>query len=181
MSGPSDDTGAVLHKHRRRRDFTQTQNATIRDAGMSLKATGLLVYLLSLPDGSSVGSREISARKPDGRHSVMTAFRELKELGYVEQSRVRGTNGKFVTITHVHEVSPGAKTEPGPGAVTQPGAWRENPTPENRAASSTKRNTNIKDTGSVIRCGGCGTDVPLAEVLEHELLCDGCVDTEAAS
>ncbi len=170
----ADDSGAVLHKHRKRRDFTQAQNVTIRDAGLSLKATGLLVYLLSLPDGAPVGSRDIAARKPDGRHSVMTAYTELKQAGYVDQSRVRGTDGRYKTVTHVFEVVPGAKSEPGPGAETGPGTWRDSPTPENRAAK--KSNTKIKETGSVIRCGGCGIDVPLADVLEHELLCDGCTD-----
>lgn len=142
----SDDRGAVLHKHRNRRDFTQIQNSTIRDPNLSLKAGGLLAYLLSLPDGAPCGSREIEEKKPDGRYSVMTAYDELKAAGYVRQTVTRSITGQFETTTHVFEVPPGAETAPGtgkdgpqpsgskPGAGTATGTGRGNPTRTGRGS-----------------------------------------------
>lgn len=156
-----DDTGAVLHKHPKRREFTQAQNATIRDPHLSLKATGLLLYLLSLPQGAPVGSREIAKSKPDGRHAIMSAFRELKDLGYVEQSSIRGTDGKFLTVTHVFEVAPGAETAPGPGSGN-----RSAPGRENRAISLREKDP-LKRKGDRLVC--CGISFPDVDAYSDHL------------
>lgn len=139
----SDEPISVLHRHPKKRDFVQVENSTVRDPRLSLKATGLLVYLISLRQGSPIGSRVISRRKPEGRSAIMSAFRELRELGYIEQESHRRDDGTFVTRTHVYEVPPGSETAPGFG---QPGSGY--PGSENRPISLSESKTNDEDRGS---------------------------------
>lgn len=145
---------SVLHKHPKKRDFVQVENSTVRDPRLSLKATGLLVYLISLRQGSPIGSRVISRRKPEGRSAIMSAFRELRDLGYIEQESHRREDGTFVTRTHVYEVPPGSETAPGFGQL-----WSGYPGSENRAISLSESKTNDEDRKFFV-CPDC------AEVLE---------------
>jgi len=168
-----DEPISVLHKHTHRKGFVQVQNSTVRDPRLSFKATGLLCYLLSLPQGAPIGSRVLAQRKPDGRSAIMSAFKELRDHGYVDQKSRRREDGTFHTVTHVYEVPPGTKTGPGFGS---PGS--DNPGSENRPISLTESKTKRQRGVSVIMCGGCGEMVPLSTVYEHELLCEGCFDGE---
>ena len=136
----SDEPTSILHKHPKKRGYVQVENSTVRDPRLSLKATGLLVYLISLRQGSPIGSRVIATRKPEGRAAIMAAFRELRELGYVKQESYRRTDGTFVTTTHVYEVPPGSETAPG---FSQPGSGY--PGSENRPISLTESKTTDKD------------------------------------
>jgi len=148
----SDNTDpiSVLHKHPKKKGYTQVENSTIRDPRLSLKATGLLVYLISLKQGSPIGSRVIAKRKPEGRAAIMSAFKELRDLGYVDQSSVRKADGTFTTVTHVYEVPPGSETAPGFG---QPGSGY--PGSENRPTSLSESKTNDEDKGSFFVCPEC--------------------------
>lgn len=166
---------SILHKHPKKRGFVQVENSTVRDPRLSLKATGLLIYLVSLPQGSPVGSRVISARKPDGRSSIMTAFRELRDLGYVEQKTTRKPDGTFTTVTHVYEVPPGAVSEPGRGYPTP-----DDPTTVNRATSLTENKTGREEEGSIV-CPLCADMLPTFDDYQvHRETCDDDGFTSAA-
>lgn len=110
MAGPS-----VIVRVAKEGNFTQIENATLRDERLSFRATGLLAYLLSLPDGSSVDSRALVARKTEGRDAIQTAYRELVDLGYVHRRRRRvADTGEFTTTTYVLEVPDEKWVPPGP-------------------------------------------------------------------
>ena len=147
MAEDSTDPISVLHKHPKKRGFVQVENSTVRDPRLSLKATGLLIYLISLPQGSPIGSRVLARRKPDGRAAIMTAFKELRDHGYVDQRSHRGPDGKFTTTTHVYEVPPGQEIEPGTGSGF-PGS-------ENRAISLTESKTGEKEDRISFVCRFC--------------------------
>lgn len=157
------DPISVLHKHPKKRGFVQVENSTVRDPRLSLKATGLLVYLISLPQGSAIGSRVISQKKPEGRSAIMSAFKELRDYGYVSQQKTRKADGTFVTVTHVYEVPPGAKTEPG----------SDYPTTENRAISLTESKTERDKEDRTIVCPLCAEVVANFEAYqEHRETCE---------
>jgi hypothetical protein len=154
MTDDSTDPISVLHKHPKSRGFLQVENSTVRDPRLSLKATGLLVYLMSLQQGQPIGSRVIAEKKPDGRSAIMAAFKELRTFGYVEQESHRREDGTFTTTTHVYEVPPGAKTEPGFGL---PGS--DNPGSENRAISLTESKTERQRAERIsLVCRECGQE-----------------------
>ncbi|MFE4419784.1 hypothetical protein [Streptomyces sp. NPDC056817] len=74
---------------------------------------GLLVRLLSLPDGSGATVEKITALVPNGRRTVAKAMNELIEAGYVKRAKVQDPeSGRWVTITSVTDSpdSPGSPT-----------------------------------------------------------------------
>lgn len=87
----------VVLRRRHRRHFTTLDNDLIRDSRLSWKATGLLVYLLSLSDAYKLHISRLSTQKLDGREATMSAIRELQRAGYVTIEQSRGTEGRFGT------------------------------------------------------------------------------------
>ena len=133
--------------------FTVIDNEPLRDARLSWKATGLLAYLLSLPDGWEVKGRELANRKTDGRDSVFAGMKELEELGYIERVSERAANGTLRTVTIVREkpVSPGQTEsglsesgstesgEPGPLVKTQQGSTQGGKTHQSQDLAARER------------------------------------------
>ena len=106
---------SVLRVHRHKRDFTITANATPRNQQLSLRARGLLWFLLSQPDGYPVNAAEMARemaevrdeRAPavkEGREAVETAVRELVLYGYLRRRREQNRLGQWITYTDVFEV-----------------------------------------------------------------------------
>ncbi|MFE4716220.1 helix-turn-helix domain-containing protein [Streptomyces sp. NPDC056728] len=84
------------------RGYVQVPNAIARHGNLSLEAVGLLVRLLSLPDGSGATVEKITDRVPNGRRTVSKAMNELIEAGYVKRARLQDPEtGRWVTITTV--------------------------------------------------------------------------------
>ena len=86
----------IYRKHIKDRPFTCIENDTIKDPDLSWKATGLLVYLLSLPADWSVNNSDLQQRKIDGVGAVKSAMKELQRAGYVIREKERSDDG---TIT----------------------------------------------------------------------------------
>ena len=70
-------------------------NSTITDKTISLKAKGLLAYLISKPDNWYVSFPDLAACSTDGIKSVRSAIKELISAGYLEKSQFRNDNGQF--------------------------------------------------------------------------------------
>ncbi|WP_328288142.1 conserved phage C-terminal domain-containing protein [Lactococcus petauri] len=78
-------------------NFTILSNEFLRDENLSLKAKGLLSYILSLPDDWKIYFEEISQHHKDGESVVKKSWKELEENGYARTSRVIDPNSKRVT------------------------------------------------------------------------------------
>jgi hypothetical protein len=78
-------------------NFTQISNEVLLDERLSFKARGILALLLSRPKNWKIYIDEIVERSDlDGKHSVRTGFKELKEFGYLELVKVwSNETGKF--------------------------------------------------------------------------------------
>jgi hypothetical protein len=97
---------ASILRHRRRSNFTVLPCKTIRDSRLSFRATGLLAFLLSLPDGTPVSSTKLGVDRPEGRDAIQTAFRELRTAGYVAQHKEQLPDGRWVTVTEITDEPP---------------------------------------------------------------------------
>lgn len=97
----------IFKVHREQRDrWTQVLNDTVRDGSLSFRATGLLVYLLSLPEDWKINYEHIASVKTEGRDAVITAFDELRKAGYITKEIGRDEGGKITgTIWHVFETA----------------------------------------------------------------------------
>ena len=85
-----------------RKSYTKICNDVLRNKSLSLKARGLLCYLLSLPDEWNVNLAHLETiSDKDGRTSVISGMRELKQGGYLVRS-IERDNG--VIVRHVWTV-----------------------------------------------------------------------------
>lgn len=92
----------ILHKHQRQ-TYTIVDNEALRDPKLSWRATGMLAYLLSLPDNWNVNIEDLTRRKTDGRTAARSTLQELKDAGYVVLEETRDERGQFHRVLHVHE------------------------------------------------------------------------------
>ena len=77
-------------------NFTILNNEFLRDESLSLKAKGLLSYILSLPDDWKIYFEEVSQHQTDSEGIVKKAWRELEEQGYARTTRVIDKDTKKV-------------------------------------------------------------------------------------
>ena len=81
-------------------NFTVINNEFIFNKDMSLKAKGLLCHLLALPSDWVLYVEEVANWHTDGKGSIYTAFKELKNGGYVERV-VKREKGKIVSHEYI--------------------------------------------------------------------------------
>lgn len=100
----------VRHKHES--DFLILPNATVRDQRLSYLARGILVEILSRPDGWETTADRLveQARlhrgetRGEGRRAIRAAFTELEACGYMHRVRTRTEKGRFTTVVYVTDV-----------------------------------------------------------------------------
>lgn len=106
---------SVIIRRRVRRDFTTLPNDVIRDPRLSWKATGLLVYVLSLPEDFRLNLRYLTKLKPTGRDGTRAGLKELETTGYLKIRKQRNA-GRFACV--IWEVTDSPVTSASGGTVT---------------------------------------------------------------
>ena len=129
------------------RDYTVMANHHLRDKALSLKAKGLLSYMLSLPEDWNYTLSGLATSCRDGLDSVRQAVSELETHGYVVRSRIRDARGRLRDTEYVVYESPvpvkPALDAPIEAKPAQEEPVLENPTLENPALGNpTLLNTN---------------------------------------
>jgi len=81
----------------RKRDpgYTQVCNDIINETGLSWKAKGILIYLLSKPDGWTVRENDIVKHSADGLKATKAGIKELINQGYMFRRKIRDDKGKY--------------------------------------------------------------------------------------
>lgn len=82
------------------KNFTQISNSALRRKELSLKARGLLAYMLSFSDEWDFSVSHIVRESGEREKSVRAALSELEAAGYVRHSPIRSEEGKFVTVRY---------------------------------------------------------------------------------
>lgn len=124
-----------------RRGWTAIPNKAMEDGEVTLRARGLLAYLLSRPPGWETDSdslaRSAHARR-EGRDAIQSALRDLEHHGYLTRHRNQDARGRWSTTVFVHDEPVAApdrttlkrRPQPVENAVDSPvdGLWRTDPT-----------------------------------------------------
>ena len=110
----------IVRSHRKT-NFTIISNMGMDDTRLSLKAKGLLAYLLTKPDNWQVNDRHLSSIGPDGRSAIQAALKELEATRYLVREKYQDEKGQWLWRSTVYD-------EP----------WTENPATENQHESSVK-------------------------------------------
>lgn len=73
----------------------------LNDSRLSLRAKGLLCFLLSKPDNWYINTREIVSSSSNGIQSVWSTIKELVKFGYMYKHRFRSGNGAFHSYNYL--------------------------------------------------------------------------------
>lgn len=85
--------------------FTAIPNAMLHNKELSWKARGLLCYLLSLSPEWTIYKKDLKNRAPDGYDSMISAFNELMNAGYIDES-INREGGMFSSVDYIIYDSP---------------------------------------------------------------------------
>ncbi|GEO64440.1 helix-turn-helix domain-containing protein [Companilactobacillus nantensis] len=85
----------AIVRGKRKTNFTIIGNTGLKDKRLSLKAKGLLAYMLSLPDDWVFYETELMDHSKDGRDAIRSALKELEKSGYLIRHQKREDSGKF--------------------------------------------------------------------------------------
>ena len=93
--------------------FVQISNAAAQDRRLSLRARGILLFILSLPPDHHFTSEWLGTQVLEGRDAIRSALRELETCGYYRRTRRSNGRGQW---TWEQVISDSPLTEPaGPG------------------------------------------------------------------
>ena len=87
-------------------NYTVMSNYHLQDKKLSLKAKGLLSYMLSLSDDWDYSLKGLTIGCKDGLDNVRTAVLELEEHGYVRRQKVRNARGQIIDYDYQVYESP---------------------------------------------------------------------------
>ena len=98
-------SGATILRKRVKSGFVAVPNETSRDDKLSFKAVGVLVHMLSLPDGARISADLLAGagEGKEGRSAVLSALQELRQAGYYRTVKERGPDGRLFTVVEVSD------------------------------------------------------------------------------
>ena len=89
---------------KRKRAFTQVDNEIVNNSALSFQAKGMLLYLLSKPDGWKFYEDDLVKRSSNGKTSVRSTIKELLEVGYlIRGERFRDEKGHLKGYSYIVE------------------------------------------------------------------------------
>jgi hypothetical protein len=91
-----------LAKYQTDDPFTRVPNSAINDTRLDLKARGLLLLMLSKPDGWTFRERSLAKQAGVGRDQLRGAMQRLVDAGYVIR-RWESVDGRPVPVTEVYD------------------------------------------------------------------------------
>ena len=126
-------------------NFTQLSNELLQDPTLSLKAKGLMAYMLSVPEDWDYSIAGLAVKCKDGKSSIRSAMDELIEAGYVTRSLVHGEGGLFGGYEYVvHEEPQPSSEKPTTEKPTTEKPSTEKPSTEKPSSENrTEQNNNI--------------------------------------
>ena len=128
------------------KQFTTICNSCIFDGRLTLKAKGLLITMLALPEDWNYSIAGIVSIVKEGESAIRAALKELKEYGYVNVSRIIDDKGKVVDWQYdIHESPVSCNQDTDYPVVENPHV--DNPVVENQAIQNTnKQSTDVLNT-----------------------------------
>ena len=77
------------------KDYTIMSNHHLRDKNLSLKAKGLLSFMLSLPENWDYSINGLVAVSKEGKKAIRAAIKELEDTHYLKRERTQYDKGRF--------------------------------------------------------------------------------------
>ena len=131
----------AIFRIEKKNNYTVMSNHHLVNKELSLKAKGLMSYMLTRPDDWDFTLVDLAKRNKECRDTIGDIVKELEKFGYVERHRIRDSKGHFQETEYiVHE-------EPMRKKPTLDNSALDNPAQENSALLNTEKlNTEIPNT-----------------------------------
>ena len=94
---------SIIRSPRPDSHFAVFTNDVIRDTRLSYKARGILLELLSRPDNWRISADSLAASGIDGRESILSGLKELRDVGYIVTTRIQDEKGRWTTESVVYD------------------------------------------------------------------------------
>jgi len=94
---------AIVRAKRPVNHFTIISNEVLRDSRLSFKARGLLACILSRPDNWRTTADSLAKESKEGRTAILSGLQELKDIGYMIQTKHRDEKGKWAWESTVYD------------------------------------------------------------------------------
>ena len=75
--------------------FTIVNNEILRNKKLGMKERGLLITLISLPDGWNFSVQGLVSILPEGKTAIQAGIHKLEEMGYIRRTLAKEENGHF--------------------------------------------------------------------------------------
>ena len=98
-----------LAKYQTDDPFTRVPNSAVNDSRLDLKARGLLLLMLSKPDGWTFRERHLASVAGVGRDQLRAAMQTLIDTGYVVRTRESVDGKPPICVTRVYDMPQAAK------------------------------------------------------------------------
>ena len=86
----------AIIRNKNKEKYTVVDSAILKNKNLSLKARGMLLTLLSLPDDWEFSENGLETLFCDGLTAIKTALKELEKNGYLQRKQIRDNKGKFL-------------------------------------------------------------------------------------
>ncbi len=127
-------------------NYTVMSNYHLRDKRLTLKAKGLLCYILSLPDDWDYTLDGLKAKHPDGKTAIRSCINNLEKAGYLRRRQTVNSNGQFSKNEYFVYEKPISES-PSSGFPTTVNPTTDYPSTEKPISENqTQLNTNIQNT-----------------------------------
>lgn len=83
--------------------YTIISNDVLRDQNLSYRARGILASILSRPDNWRTDADSLARESKEGRTSILTALKELEQVGYLQRKKYQNEKGHWVTESLVFD------------------------------------------------------------------------------
>lgn len=129
-------------------NFSIVSNSIIRDTRLSLKARGLLILMLSLPDCWQFSVKGLATLSGEGNDSIRGGIKELEEVSYLSRKRKHLPNGRLGEMEYtLYEQAQPKEEKPASDLPTLENPTQEKPIQEKPTqANPTLLSTNIINT-----------------------------------
>lgn len=96
----------IYRKERVPGQFVSVDKEYIYDYRLSMKAKGIMTYILSRPDDWQFYVTEIVKNTKDSKDAISTGIKELMDCGYIERYRKRDEKGVLREYVYLVYESP---------------------------------------------------------------------------
>ena len=163
---------AIIKIHKKTR-FVVVDNKLARNKHLTLKAKGLMLYLLSLPSDKQITVKELEKHIIEGKDSLRNAVNELIAEGYITKLKYRDEKGLFQTEYTVYEypqetIQSGLSATGYPQRIIRSGSSAAD-NPHSRSKESIKKKEEKKESDLISSSSSINRELQLLGIGEEEI------------